>query len=336
MARREVLAVLAGQRRGVDGEGHAQHRLVDREALERLGVGRVGEGVADLDLGEARHDEEVAGDALVDLLATDAAEPEQRGEAALERRLALGELLVEQHDVLALAQAAAHDAPDGEAPEVVGGVEVGDDGLQRCLGVAVGCGHGGEDGLEERLEVGVGTGHADAGHRAPLAGDRGDHGEVDVVVGGAEVEEELVDHVEHLLGPGVLPVDLVQHDDGGQLGGQRLLQHVARLGQRPLGGVDEEQHAVDHAERALHLTAEVGVARRVDQVDAHAVPGDRSGLGEDGDAPLALLVVGVHHPLDDGLVLLEGAGGAEHGVDQRGLAVVDVGDEGDVAQCRDV
>ena len=49
-----------------------------------------------------------------------------------------------------------------------------------------------------------------------------------------------------------------------------------------------------------------------------------------------LLVVGVHHPLDDRLMLLERAGGAQHGVDQRGLAVVDVGDEGDVAQCRDV
>ena len=37
-------------------------------------VGRVGEGVADLDLGEAGDDEEVAGDDLVDLEAADAGE----------------------------------------------------------------------------------------------------------------------------------------------------------------------------------------------------------------------------------------------------------------------
>ena len=49
----EVRAVLAGERRGVHAEGHAQHRLVDDEARQRHGVGRVGERVADLDLGEA-------------------------------------------------------------------------------------------------------------------------------------------------------------------------------------------------------------------------------------------------------------------------------------------
>ena len=55
-------------------------------------------------------------------------------------------------------------------------------------------------------------------------------------------------------------------------------------------------------------------------------------LGEDRDALLALEVARVHDPVDDGLVRPEGAGLAEHRVDQRGLAVVDVGDDGDVAQ----
>jgi hypothetical protein len=35
--------------------------------------------------------------------------------------------------------------------------------------------------------------------------------------------------------------------------------------------------------------------------------------------------------LGDGFVGTEGAGLAEHGVDEGGLAVVDVGDDGDVA-----
>ena len=40
----------------------------------------------------------------------------------------------------------------------------------------------------------------------------------------------------------------------------------------------------------------------------------------------------VHHALGDVLVRGEGAGLAQQLVDQRGLAVVDVGDDGDVAQ----
>ena len=62
-----------------------------------------------------------------------------------------------------------------------------------------------------------------------------------------------------------------------------------------------------------------------------AAVSDGGVLGQDGDALLALQVTGVEHPLVDGLVGPEGAGLPEHGVDQRGLAVVDVGDDGHVA-----
>jgi hypothetical protein len=74
------------------------------------------------------------------------------------------------------------------------------------------------------------------------------------------------------------------------------------------------------------------VTRGVDQVDPDVVPGDRGGLGEDGDAPLALLVLGVHDAVDHRFVGAEGPDAAEHGVDQGRLAVIDVGDQGDVAE----
>ncbi len=75
---------------------------------------------------------------------------------------------------------------------------------------------------------------------------------------------------------------------------QRLLEHELRAGQRPLGGVDEQQHAIDHRQGALDLAAEVGVAGRVDDVDLGALVEDRRVLGEDRDAALALQVVRVH------------------------------------------
>src|SRR5207248_1132936 len=127
------------------------------------------------------------------------------------------------------------------------------------------------------------------------------------------------------------PVDLVQADDRGEPRLERLREHEAGLGQRPLGGVDQEEHAVDHRQGALDLAAEVRVPGRVHDVDAHALPGDGRVLGQDGDAALALEREGVHHPVGDLLVGAEDARLAQHGVDQGRLPVVDVRDDGDVA-----
>ena len=158
-----------------------------------------------------------------------------------------------------------------------------------------------------------------------------EHGEIELRLVGVEVDEEVVDFVEDFLRARVGAVDLVDDDDGRQLGFERLREHVARLRQRAFGGVDEQHDAVDHLERALHFAAEVGVAGRVDDVDLAAVVVDGGVLGEDGDAALAFEVVRVHDALGHLLVGAEGAGLAQHGVDERGLAVVDVGDDGDIA-----
>jgi hypothetical protein len=57
---------------------------------------------------------------------------------------------------------------------------------------------------------------------------------------------------------------------------------------------------------------------------------DRGVLGQDGDAALALQLVRVHDPLRDLLVGAEGAAWRSM-ASTGGLAVVDVGDDGDVA-----
>jgi hypothetical protein len=57
---------------------------------------------------------------------------------------------------------------------------------------------------------------------------------------------------------------------------------------------------------------------------------DRSIFGQDGDAAFAFEVVGVHHALYEMGVLAEDSALAQHGVDQGGLAVVNMRDDGDV------
>ena len=54
-------------------------------------------------------------------------------------------------------------------------------------------------------------------------------------------------------------------------------------------------------------------------------------LGQDRDAALALELVAVHRALGDALVRAKRAALVQQRVDQRGLAVIDVGDDGDVA-----
>ncbi len=149
---------------------------------------------------------------------------------------------------------------------------------------------------------------------------------------GAEVHEQFVDVVEDLGRASIAAVDLVDRDDDREPARHRLLEDVARLRQRPLGRVDEQQDRVDHQQRALDLAAEVGVTGRVDDVQPDPGVVDGRLLGEDRDPLLALEIARIHDPVDDRLVRPEGAGLAEHGVDEGRLAVIDVGDDRDVAQ----
>ena len=201
-----------------------------------------------------------------------------------------------------------------------------------------------EDRLEQRLEV-VLLGHAAVlgplQRRAAGLGRGVDDRELDLVLVGVEVEEQLVGLVDDLGDARVRTVDLVDDQDDRHPGLERLAQHEAGLRQRPLGGVDQQQHAVDHRQPALDLAAEVGVARGVDDVDREPLAGghhviDGRVLGQDRDALLPLEVVGVHDALVDvagvGLVCGERPGLPQHGVDEGGLAVVDVRDDRHVAQ----
>ena len=127
-------------------------------------------------------------------------------------------------------------------------------------------------------------------------------------------------------------VDLVDDDDGRQLGLQRLAEHVTRLRQRAFAGVDQQHDAVDHLEGAFDFAAEVAVSRGVDDVDLDAVR-------RKTDVFLARMVMprsrsSSFESMMRSTWVFVGAKGAallQHGVDQRRLAVVNVRDDGDIA-----
>ena len=159
-----------------------------------------------------------------------------------------------------------------------------------------------------------------------------DDRELDLRLVGIEVEEEVVHLVHHLFDPRIRPVDLVHDQHDGEAAFQRLPEHEAGLRQRPLARIHEQQHAVHHREAALDLAAEVGMARRVDDVDLRPAELDRRVLGQDRDPLLALEIGRVEHAFGDLLVLAERPRLPEHGVDERRLPVVDVRDDGDVPE----
>jgi len=81
-------------------------------------------------------------------------------------------------------------------------------------------------------------------------------GKVELILGGVEVDEKIVDFVQDFFGPRVRAVDLVQDHHGGKLGRERFLENVARLRQWPFAGVNQEHHPVDHPQGALDFAAE--------------------------------------------------------------------------------
>ena len=314
-----------GHRRRVDAEDHRHRRLVDGRRRNRQAVLGIRDRLADGDVVDAGHADDVARAGALDVDALEAFEREQLRD--------LGVLVhaveLEHRDLIADADGPVEDAADGDAAQVVARVEVGDQQLQRRRHVAARRRHMRDDGVEQRPQVLARHGQVRA--RRPGAGAGVEHGKLDLLFGGVQIDEQVVDLVEHRLGARVRTVDLVDDDHRHQAAGQRLAQHEPRLRQRAFRGVHQQHDAVHHRQRALDLAAEIGVARRVDDVDQHVVVVHGRVLGQDGDAALALEVVAVHHALDHALVGAEDPALMEHGVDQRGLAVVDVRDDGDVA-----
>jgi len=281
--------------------------------------------LTDLDLVDAGKDHDVAGGGDLRLVPPQA----EVGVHLRHARSPLTAVPGEPQNVVAGPQAPATQPTDGQAPDVVVVVQVGDLEQDRSVGIVGGGGEVAQHRLEQRSEV-FRAGLAVA-PSAPFARDGVDDGEVQLGVAGTELDHQVEGEVDDLVGPGVRAVDLVHDDDRPEAQRQRLLQHEAGLRHRSFGRVDEQQHAVDHLQGALDLATEVGVAGRVHDVDLVAVPCHGGVLGQDGDASLALEGARVHHALGDFLVLAEDAGLTQHAVDEGGLAMVDVSDDGDVS-----
>ncbi len=102
-------------------------------------------------------------------------------------------------------------------------------------------------------------------------------------------------------------------------------------GHADFGGEVERIMSMVDSVLLLVDAAEIGMPGRVDDVDTVAAVLHRRGFRQDRDAALALQLIGVERALEDGDATVVAARMLQQAVDQGGFAVIDVRDDGDVA-----
>ena len=112
---------------------------------------------------------------------------------------------------------------------------------------------------------------------------------------------------------------------------QGFAQDKSRLRQTSFGRVNQKHHAVNHLQNPFDFATKIRVTRGIENIDFVIAITDRGVLSHDGDAALALKVHRVHDAVDDGFVVTISAGLFEHGIDERGLPVIDMRNDGDVS-----
>ena len=275
---------------------------------------------------EAGDGDDVARLGALDRHAFEAAEGEQLGEPAFLDEHAVAPERLDRHVEPSGARMDASGEHPAEIRIILERARQHGEGAAR---IGLGRRDVGDDELEERGEALARP--LEPRCRPALAARCEEHREIELRLRGVEGREEIEDLLVHLVRARVGPVAFVDQHDRAEAEAERLGEHELGLRQRPLGRVHQHDRTVHHVEDALDLAAEVGVPRRVDDVEAHAAPGDRGAFGEDGDAALALEVVRIHRPLRHRLMGAHGTAFPEQDVDERRLAVVDVRDDREVA-----
>ncbi len=297
---------------GVDaGEDHRLHLL---EAGDRLAgrIGDRGDRIAYLDLRRGL-------DARTDIAHVARPDLAPRLHLELQHAHLVGVVLragVDELHVVALANRAVEDTVVGyDAAERIEH-RVEDQRLQGAVLIPLRGRNTGDDRLEHLLDAQSGLARR----------------EQDILL----LAADQVDHlILHLVDHGRVHVDLVQHGDDLQIVPQRQIEVRDGLGLNALRGVDHQQRPLAGGDGPRNLVGEVDVSRRVDQIQyiGLSVPGfvlHLDGVALDGDALFALEVHVVQH-LRLHFALRQRVGLLEQPVGQRTLAVVDVGDDAEVA-----
>ena len=184
--------------------------------------------------------------------------------------------------------------------------------------------------LEERLQVI--TYRVRRSACSTISADRIDDGEVKLVLMGGQVKKEILGFMDNLFRSSVLPVTLVDYNDRLESQTQSLPQYVASLRHRSFSSIDQKQTAVSHMQHTLDFSGEIRVPRGINNVDTNPLPFDTGLLGKDRDPTLTLELIAVHDKVCHLLMCTEDIGLSEEMIDNGGLAVIDVSNDGKITE----
>ena len=205
VARGDELALLPGKGAVVDDEVHGDGRLVDLDERQRLDALGVAGGFADIQIGDARHADQIARHGALDLHALEPLKLIQPRDALIFGR-AVG---LAQHHVLPAVDLAALHAPHADAPDVIVVFQRGKQNLQRRIHFHMGRLDLSQNGVEQGAHIA--RTHLGVERRIALLRAGVDHGEFELIVVRAQLDEQIKHFVEHLLGSRARAVDLVDH-----------------------------------------------------------------------------------------------------------------------------
>ncbi|MNM57247.1 hypothetical protein D3C81_684440 [compost metagenome] len=219
-------------------------------------------------------------------------------------------------DLVALLHAAMTHTHQGDNAQVVVEPGVDDQRLQRIFVVAGRCWNGGNQTLEHFIDAQTGLGRAR---------DR---------VGGIDADD-FFDFFFDAVRIGLWQVDLVQHRHHFQALFDGRVAVGNRLSFNTLTGIDHQQRAFTSRQRAADFVGEVNVAGGVNEVQlvVDTIFGfviQSNAVSLDGDPALTLKVHGIQY-LGFHFTLGQAAAHLDEAIGQRRLAMVNVGDDGEIA-----
>jgi len=224
-------------------------------------------------------------------------------------------------DLLAALQHAVLDANQDDDAQVGVVPGIHQQGLKLGLVVAFRAGQAGDQGFQHVVDADAGLGGNHHRFRRVQA-------------------DDILDLLLDAFGFGGRQVDLVQDRHDLVAGVQRLIDVGERLGFHALRRVDHQDRALASGQRPADFIGEVHVAGGVHQVQLISLAilgliGQAHGLRLDGDAAFAFDVHGIKNLILH-LAQFDGAALLDQAVGKGGLAVVDVGDDGEVADMREL
>ena len=263
-----VNAVLAHERGSAHAEGHAHRGFVDVDCRQSLRVLGRSDGIADGHAVDAGNRYDVSGKGFGYLNPLHPPEHED----TLDIVRAYLAVAPQQGDIIAHTQRSVGYAANRDLAQIVVVVQGCHEHLQRSVRIAGGRRDRLHNRVEERLHVR--SRYARVVGSVAVASRGVQHREVKLFHFGSQFQEQVLDHRNHFCRARLRAVYLVDDNHRRNILPEGLAKHIGRLRHGTVHRIDQQQAAVCHIHHALHFAAEVGVARRVDNVNPHVSIGD--------------------------------------------------------------